>query len=340
MNANLKKSIPWVIVGLIIIIAAFLIYYLVSCNLEKKAEIQKIKNEYVAKLADEKNYSLNLQLKLDTCEQGLVKELTPEDEIALLRQEIEELKNQPMPVVRTKVKTSAPRKTTKPDVTETVFTSDFSAPKKTPVITETTYTADDSQLPITNYEGGISGDFGTTISGDGHLIYFIKASIVANNKGNVAPRLNGESGDQFTLDNKKGYWFYVDNRLISGQEINSAGYAVTWNIFIGNVNYGTGSYPAYLPHQSLKSLINNVRGYEYGEITQSDLNEMAKSNSSIANGTIKPLKLSSSPGRDNANFWHGWNFVTKIYAKKKIVTSMNMGYPKNIGYNYIYSRCA
>lgn len=348
MNANVKKSIPWIIIVILLIVAIFVIYFLASRQNDKEAEIEQIKSGYVGKLALERNKVDSIQnlldetlLELDTCENGLVRELTPEEENAALKQELEALKSKPAPVTRNRITTrTSGNRTTKPDVTETTFTNTFSAPKKTPVITETSYVADDSELPITNYEGGISGDFGTTISGDGHLIYFIKTSIVANNKGNIAPRLNGESGGQFTLDSKKGYWFYVDNRLISGQEINSASYAVTWNIFIGHVNYGTGSYPAYLPHQSLKSLINNVRGFEYGEITQSDLTEMAKSNSSIANGTIKPLRLSSSPGHDNANFWHGWNFVTKIYAKKKIVTSMNMGYPKNIGYRYVYSQCA
>lgn len=326
MNANVKKSIPWVIVGLVLLIACFILYFAFSKINNERQKIDEEKAVYISTISTERNKVDSLEnalyqthLDLDTCEQGLVPELTTEQEIAGLKAELEAFKSKPTPVTRNRTTTRiSSRKTTPPDVSETVFTSTFSSPKK-PIITETSYAADDSQLPITNYEGEITGDFGTTISGNGHLIYFIKASIVANNKGNIAPRLNGESGGQFTLDNKKGYWFYVDNRLISGQEINSAGYAVTWNIFIGHVNYGTGSYPAYLPHQSLKALINNVRGYEYGEIIQSDLTEMAKSNSSIANGTIKPLRLSSSPGRDNANFWHGWNFVTKIYAKKKTV---------------------
>lgn len=349
----MTKTILW-IVGIVVVVGGMIFGGIKACSgpsTDDSAAIAKHEKDSINSVIiglqndlDNANAERNdYKAKLDTCENNIQRPLSVEERLAAAEAELANLKAKPAPAQ--KVRYTAPKqKRSKPaDVTETQFAPvSFTAPNRTPVRTETSYTADNTSLPITNYEGEISGDFGTTISSDGHLVYFIKSSVVANNKGNVAPRLNGENGAAFTLDKGTGYWYYIDSRLISGQEINSAGYAVTWNIFIGHVNYGTGSYPAFLPHQSLKPLINGVRGYEYGEITASDLTEMSKSNASIANGTIKPLRLSSSPGHDNANFWHGWNFVTKIYAKKKIVTSMNMDYQKNtnLGYHYVYNHCA
>jgi hypothetical protein len=74
-----------------------------------------------------------------------------------------------------------------------------------------------------------------------------------------------------------------------------------------------------LPHESLKGLIVDVRGQEYGEITAEDLRLMGEKNQMIAEGLIKPLRINNHPGRNNENFWHGWDFVTPIYAKTKIM---------------------
>jgi len=320
MKDWIKKNLAWVIVIILLIISlAFIAYKLYQSNIEK-AQLSGKNEQLQGSLQEEKNAANLYFHQLDTCEHGIPR---PTPVAVAVVQAQPEMVAAPQPQLVAKKRT--PKKSVKrQDVEEVQFTQSSFAPVRSsapaPVRTETNYAADNNSLPITNYEGDINGDFGTTIDANGHLIYFIKASVIANNKGNTAPRLNGEHGSPFTLDKSSGYWFYVDQRLISGQEINSSGYAVIWNIFIGQVNYGTGSYPAFLPHQSIKPLLNKVRGFEYGEITKEDLAEMGKDNSHIANGTIRPLRLSSSPGHDNAQFWHGWNFVTKIYAKKKTVT--------------------
>jgi len=318
--------------GLVLLLILALFFIFKACDSEKeKAQAAKEKADAAKEIATEKDRAALYLAQLDTCKDALPRKLTLEERLKIAEDRLANMKDRPTrtPVIRHTVRRTYPARKTvrRNDVEETQFPTSFfqqktttQAPRSSARTETTNYSIDNGALPITNYLGAITGDFGTTIDGTGHLIYFIKASVVSNNKGNVAPRLNGENGAQFTLDSSTGYWFLLDSRLISGQELNSAGYAVVWNTYIGQVNYGTGSYPAYLPHQSIKALLNKVRGFEYGEITQEDLAQMGQDNAAVANGTIHPLRLNSSPGHDNVNFYHGWNFVTEIYAKKKTVT--------------------
>lgn len=118
-------------------------------------------------------------------------------------------------------------------------------------LTTENYDATGTSLPITEFDGDIKGDFWVTIDGQGHLLYALKASAWPITQ---APRLNFENGPEFTLDQSLGYWYYVDqSRLVSVQEINNYRYAVEWNVYIGQTNYGTGSYPTYLPTSILKT---------------------------------------------------------------------------------------
>lgn len=252
----------------------------------------------------------SLQKALNKCK-GIKEKLTPEEELALLRKENAALRKGPK-----KVTFAAEPE----DVTEEKFTNiKFGQPA--PTITSETYDADGTSLPITQYEGEIKGDFWVTIDGQGHLLYALKASAWPITQ---APRLNFENGPEFTLDSQSGYWYYVDlSRLVSVQEINKK-YA-EWNVFIGLTNYGTGSYPTFLPHQSLKPLINKVRGKEWGEISDSDLIQMRKENKNIwtpeAEGGLIPFRLDATNGRalgkEDRNLYQGWNFRNIIFAKRK-----------------------
>jgi|GEM_PF-4856650 len=244
MKDWMKKNLGWVIAFiLLLLLVIFLAYRFHKSEIEKT--LLSCQNEQLATdLNNQKSATDLYAAKLDTCEHGIPR---PKPAPVVVQQ------------VQAPVKKVANKPSKKNDVAELSFAkTSFSAPVRAaaPVKTETTYQAEDSSLPITNYEGAITGNFGTTINGNGHLIYFIKESVIANNKGNIAPRLNGVNGEPFILDKSSGYWYLVDSRLISSQEINNSGYAVVWNIYIGRVNYGTGSYPAFLPHQSLKALIN------------------------------------------------------------------------------------
>jgi hypothetical protein len=252
----------------------------------------------------------SLTKALNKCK-GIKEPLTPEEEIALLKKEVAALKKSPKKVTFT----------AEPDVQETKFTGNFGKPA--PTITTENYDATGGSLPITEFEGDIKGDFWVTIDGQGHLLYALKASAWPITQ---APKLNFENGPDFVLDQQAGYWYYIDlSRLVSVQEINNYRYAVEWNVYIGQTNYGTGSYPTYLPHQSLKPLINKVRGKEWGEISDSDLIQMRKENKNIwtpeAEGGLRPFRLDATNGRalgkEDRNLYQGWNFRNIIFAKRK-----------------------
>ncbi len=264
----------------------------------------------------------SLQKALNAC-MGI---MSPEDSMKMRIANLEAELAKRQPVTRQSAPATYRPSQARPqrDVPQTTFKEKFKRSEPAPAPAQTVveeYAPTAGTLPVTDFQGDLVGDFGATIDGKGNLVYYVKQSLIAANKGSGAPRLNGEGGAPFTLDRNTGYWYLVDNRLISAEQINNSSYPVRWNIYIGRVNYGAGSYPAFLPHESLKPLIESVRGFEYGQITNDDLSQMAKGNSSIANGTIKPLRLSENPGRDNKNFWHGWDFVTKIYAKRKTTTN-------------------
>lgn len=266
----------------------------------------------------------SLKKALNKCK-GVKEPLTPEEEIALLKREVANLKKGPKKITLT----------AEPDVTEEKFTNiKFGQPA--PTITTENYDATGGSLPITQYEGDIKGDFWVTIDGQGHLLYALKASAWPITQ---APKLNFENGPDFVLDQQAGYWYYIDlSRLVSVQEINNYQYAVEWNVYIGQTNYGTGSYPTYLPHQSLKPLINKVRGKEWGEISDSDLTQMRKENKNIwtpeAEGGLRPFRLDATNGRalgkEDRNLYQGWNFRNIIFAKKKTTITGQLFYsPKD-----------
>ncbi|MFZ2310482.1 MAG: hypothetical protein WAW11_02975 [Patescibacteria group bacterium] len=270
------------------------------------AERDNAKNElsYASEQID------SLQKALNKCK-GVKEPLTPEEEIALLKRENAALRKGPKKFTLT----------AEPDVQETKFTGNFSKPA--PTVTTENYDATGSSLPITEFEGDIKGDFWVTIDGQGHLLYALKASAWPITQ---APKLNFENGPDFILDQQAGYWYYIDlSRLVSVQEINKYQYAVEWNVYIGQTNYGTGSYPTYLPHQSLKPLINKVRGKEWGEISDSDLALMHMENKNIwtpgVEGGFRPFRLDDKNGRafgkEDRNLYQGWNFRNIIFAKRK-----------------------
>lgn len=256
----------------------------------------------------EKQRADSLQKALNEC-LGI---LSPEDSLKLqiknLEKEVASLKKRPV---------AAPKKQ---DAVVATFNETFK--RSQPTVQQKRveqFAPADTRLPITDFEGDLSGQFGTTVNEKGNLVYYISQALIDRYSGNGAPRLNGESGPQFSYNEGNGYWILVDNRLIATEQINSDTHLIRWNVYIGQIHHSLGSYPAFLPHESLKSLIVEVRGQEYGEITAEDLRLMAQRNEMIAQGLIKPLRINSNPGRNNENFWHGWDFVTKIFARTKTV---------------------
>ncbi len=272
----------------------------------------------------------SLQKALNKC-LGIPEPMTVEEQLAKVIAELDVIKK--MPKGKTIIITEK-KPDTNPiygDVSEESFTNNEFTRKannnSSLTTTIETFDPDNGNLPITLYQGKVTGDWGVTIDGTGHSLYFIKNSVFMSGNPTIpAPRVRGVNGPEMTLDNSTGYLFWVDqSRLVSVQEINNYKYAIEWNIYIGETNYGTGTYETWLPHQVLKPLINKVRGKEWGEITDQDLIKMNAENSNIwtpqNEGTIRPFRLNNEGGRaigrEDQNLYQGWNFRNRIYAEKK-----------------------
>jgi len=330
----MKTKNSWIyIVGAIVLILlmAWLAYksfqnYKTIVNQQKRIEvITSLKDDYRNEMGVAKAHADSLQAALDEC-CPKPKTLTPEEEIALLKKEVEKLKKKvPCPE----------KKTSLEDVPEKPFNNNFMPPPppdKNSNRNVENIPGNGGTLSTTLFEGGLEGDWCTTIDANGHILYAMKNSVFQAGKPTIsAPKLNGENGPDMVLDASTGWWYYADGRLVSVQEINNYQYAVEWNVYIGQTNYGSGSYATYLPHQLMKPLINKSRGKEWGEITDEDLGKMRAENSNVwtpnAEGTLRPFRLDAENGRaigkEDRNMYQGWNFRTRIYAQKKTTTTTN-----------------
>lgn len=242
--------------------------------------------------------------------------MTPEEELAFLKSKVSDLQKR-KPIIKYRYICCKTKSKAKPDVAEKKFEPTFSQPVSRVVEIRA---ATENSL-ITQYQGVMNGDYGTTIdNGSGKIVYFLRNSFVKSNGGDEAPRLNGRGGEKFSYNPKTGYWYYIDGQVMTAGEVNSWTYAREWNVYIGQTDYGVGSYETYLPHQALKPLINRVRGKEWGEISDEDLVSMRKLNSSIwtpsSEGTLRPFRLNGTSGRalgkEDRQLYQGWNFRTKI----------------------------
>lgn len=299
----MKKWVWIVAITILIVVAFFIGKGLGHANQDQVNEKWKdslaiVESAYFEELQIARGEIALLTAKLDTCKNGLVRPLTMEEQLQAVKDELEALKKKPQ-VVRT-------RTTARPDVAERSVTNTFVAASASQAKSTTMIS-----LSGVEYEGDISGDLGTTITPDRRLVYFLKnyASIVGS------PLLNGSK--KMTLD-ADGYWYYIDPRILSEEEIINGFF--TWNARINDVNWGAGKYDAWLPHETLKPLINDIRGFEYGMITNDDLNKMSQRDSRVwspnnPSGIFQPLPGISKARNDN-NFWHGWNYRTKINYKR------------------------
>jgi len=308
----------YVILGVFLLVLAFGFIIKKCSDITENEKIQqKTINEDPC--VKEKARADSLQAELDKCP-GRVRPKTDKERIAELEKQLKNLSGRGGSRSKT-VKVKAPTR----DLTEKNFSGGGFAPINSSKSTEI-IPGGNATLSTTLYEGGLEGDYCTTIDATGHIVYAMKNSVFLAGKPSIpAPRLNGENGQEMQLDKESGWWFYADGRLISVQEINNYQYAVEWNVYIGQTNYGTGSYPTYLPHQMLKPLINKTRGKEWGEISDEDLIKMRAENPNIwtpsSEGGLRPFRLDSENGRalgkEDRNLYQGWNFRTRIYAQKK-----------------------
>jgi len=320
----MKKSIFWTVTAILVVICIFLFFKSCSNDKSLKNDLSKQQDSLIAA----KQLSDSLRKAYNECA-GI---MTPEERIAFLESKVSDLEKR-KPIVRCRVvrpksfRKFVPTRFTSPlqkklDVSEKKFEPTFS-PKP---VSRAVETPKENNLLVAQYQGVMTGDYGTTIdNGSGKIVYFLRNSFVKSNGGDEVPHLNGRNGEKFSYNPRTGYWFYVDGQVMTVGEVNSWAYAREWNVYIGQTDYGVGSYETYLPHQALKPLINRARGKEWGEITDEDLYKMRKLNSSIwtpsSEGTLRPFRLNSTSGRaygkEDKQLYQGWNFRTKIVVVKK-----------------------
>ncbi len=256
----------------------------------------------------------SLQMELNKC-QGIEEPMTVEDSLRMIKKALAEAqaKLTRKPTVRIPVRRtfSAPKVQDVPEYSFEKSTFLVSPEKKQR--TETLEVKPNVRYDIssTQFSGISTGSYLTTIDDEGYLTYKISKKISPQ-----APRLNTVDGALFTENGQ--YWVYTDKtRVVSVAEINIE--TVIWTVYIGNKDYGTGSYPMFLPHENLKPLIVQVRGYDYGAITQENIDQMAKTNPQIGKSLI-PNPADGHSATDQS-FWNGWSFKTKIVAVKKTITT-------------------
>lgn len=327
INKNNKKNLlimttwiknnKWWMIAIILVIIVAVLFGAKSCSAdEEKAKLEKEKAELKADRDVQKRNADFYAAKLDTCENNIQRPQTIEERLAAVEAENEMLRNQPVavaapaPVRRTYVK--AKRTTVKNDVEETQFQAvAFAAPvvKASSSMTQ----ASDNTASNIQYKAVFKGDVGATITPKLNPVYYVKGG------GSIksAPHWCGDSNKKMSYDQETGYWFYIDyGRILSDQELMDSNFYLLWNIFIGTVNWGGGSYKAWLPHESIKPLLNSVRGFEYGFITNDDLNQMSRKDSRVWSpsnpaGIYQPIKEAVHE-RTDQNFYHGWNYRVKV----------------------------
>ena len=261
-----------------------------------------------------------LQEALDKCN-GVKKPLTIDERLRIAEEKLAKMKPS-----RNRVIYRSGR--VRPDVTEKKFnggfntvattTTTFSPPVERKSSTEISQNSENNSLPMTEYMGLAGGKFYTTVTPDGYLLYVVSDPLIK-----VAPRLNGEAGPEFTYDKGLASWYYADySRRVTVSDLSIF---IEWNVYVGQTNYGTGSYPTYLPHESLKETILRARGRLDGEISTDDLSKMRSLNGNIwtpnAEGSLRPFSFSETGGhaygKEDKKIYVGWNFRTKILVRKK-----------------------
>lgn len=178
------------------------------------------------------------------------------------------------------------------------------------------------ELDLTIYRGKIEGAYGVTINDAGFITYFYKA---AYRESPYVFATGDRSGPEFSYDQASGYWYYVSGSKATLAQINNRDMPLQWAIYVGEVVYNQASgesYSAYLPHETLKPLLKEVKGVDWGPVNESDLQQMFARNSNIRctsnpYGSISPQNYNVSGatkvGSDGKTYL-GWNFISVIIA--------------------------
>jgi len=313
----MKKKTFWIVTSILSVIIIALVWFVYSCSSTAKTESLKTtkqKEELANQNIGLQNSHFKDSVSIDCWKKKYndcagVAEPPVKEQIEALKAQIAKIKQ---PVTQ---KTSVKRKVKlvkQKDVTETKFQAVLFAAPVVKVSSSMTQVSDNTASNA-QYKAVFKGAVGVTISPKRNPIYYVKGSDAIK----AAPYWCGDSNKKMSYDTETGYWFYADlNRILSDQELSDPNFYLLWNLLTGTVNWGGGSYQTWLPHEYIKPLLNSVRGFEYGFITNDDLNQMSQKDSRIwspsnPSGIYQPLKTEVHE-RTDANYWQGWNFRTKV----------------------------
>ncbi len=166
------------------------------------------------------------------------------------------------------------------------------------------------------YDPVFEGDVGVTFFCDGsgyaYPDYYL-SNVAYEREHCSSAEVSGQNGQAMSLG-QNGYWQAIDfNTRLTPDLIENGHFQ--WSIYIGDFQDQGFSYPRYLPHESIKPIIRQVRGREDGEITADDLKAMAPYSVGIEKGCIRPNDAFGT-GTDGKRY-EGWEFYMNMSYKKK-----------------------
>lgn len=294
----------------ITVIAAFLfILFLDKKSDEKKALKDKANKEKIIdslkNVAYEngyrQGYGIGFKEADDDCKKSTAKK--PEKKAAVAKKTVK-----PKAVVTTPKQFTPPTTAQKPAAQPAQPAAQKQTTPQQPVVAASTANASTSILPY-RY-----GKMGKTIN-RGYLEYYILKSFYNEANGSSIPELSYRgSGKLFAEDGE--YWIYIDKKVVVTDSYLLQPGCEPWTAYIGDDR----GYPAYLPHEAIKSSIQQARGDLSGAITSDDVKKIGQLVPEVANGTFRPNKIRKTnenyANNDNL-YYEGWSACSQVNYKKK-----------------------
>lgn len=157
-----------------------------------------------------------------------------------------------------------------------------------------------------------------TVAEDGvHLKYVIVRSFYDEADVSGIPELSDRgSGKRFTMSLDGQRWEYIDMKVIVTDSYLLQVGCEPWTAYVGDER----GYPTFLPHQWLKTYIEQARGNLSGNITQEDVKNIAKLVPEVANGLFRPNKVrktNENYANNDGLYYEGWSVCSQLIYRKK-----------------------
>jgi hypothetical protein len=200
------------------------------------------------------------------------------------------------------------KKVKKSAKTVALFTPNWTTPAPAPVTAK--IESYQNTLNLSDYSPKMVGDYGTTFTMAGHPIYFLSAPYYKKLGYTIPPKWNGKY--PMVLNNNGSYWIYEDSSVVLDYS-SMVNKTWIWCVWVGQRTSGASTYDMYLPHESIKPLLQAYLGREYGKISSDDLKILSRYSPGIANGSIMPNDIveNNALGYKDSHVYEGWEFCTK-----------------------------